>query len=571
MKEPLPADITFIRKLTGIIHTNLQNENFGVKELALESGISQKSLRRKLNAINKKPINQFIREVRLEEAMEMLQNEEITASEVSYKVGFGSPAYFSTCFNNYFGYPPGKVKNRDLVSQGQNTRIQATRESGKRIFSWRTYVFSPAGLILLAFLLGATGFLIYKYFNKSGLSDRLKSSDGRISIAVMPFQNSTNDTIWEMWQDVIQNEIITYLTNYEELQLKQSESISGLLKSQGIKNYASLTPSLAGTISKKLDANVFLYGNIIQAGQTLRVNARLINTKTKEAYKSFQIEGTAKEDFILQFIDSLSVQLKNYLLITVLGKKLLPDERRLISTKSPEAYRDYVYGLKAFLKKDYSLAVDYYSRALARDSNFTMAASDMSFSYAYLGRPDLQRKWNLWLYEKRNMMPPLQKIFVEFSHANIFGTPYEALKCLRRLQDYDEKGVNFHFLMGQQYLVLGQFNQAIVEFKKNLEALTEIDTKSIIDWDYTGLGLAYHKGGQYKNEKKLYKKASKYFLESSELIYRQAVLALTEGDTTASNRYIEKYSTIQKNNAVSESDIKAKLAEMYSEAGSQNK
>jgi tetratricopeptide (TPR) repeat protein/AraC-like DNA-binding protein len=494
----------------------------------------------------------------------MLQNEEITASEVSYKVGFGSPAYFNTCFNKYFGYPPGKVKKRD--PENLNTLTQVAPESQKRKYFRRAKVFSPAGLILLALLLGATGFLLYKYFKRSGLPDSLISADGRISIAVMPFQNRTNDTIWETWQDGIQGEIITYLTNYEELKLKQSELISGLLKSQGITNYASLTPSLASLISKKLDANVFLYGNIVRAGPTLRVNAQLINTKTKEIIKSFQIEGTAKEDFIFQFIDSLSVQLKNYLLITVLEKKLLPDERRLTSTKSPEAYRDYVKGLKAFLRRDFSGAIEFYSRALALDSNFTMAASDMSYAYAYLGRLDQQRKWSLWLYNKRNMMPPLQKIFVEFSHANIFGTPYEALTCLRRLQDYDDKGVNFHFLIGQQFLLLGQFNQAIVEFEKNLESLAEIDPKSIIDWDYTGLGLAYHKTGQYKNEKKLYKRTAKDFPESSDLIYRQAVLSLTEGDTTASNRYIEKYSTIQKNNAVSEADIATSLAEMYSEA-----
>jgi Tfp pilus assembly protein PilF len=117
---------------------------------------------------------------------------------------------------------------------------------------------------------------------------------------------------------------------------------------------------------------------------------------------------------------------------------------------------------------------------------------------------------------------------------------------------------------------LGQFNQAIVEFEKNLEILTNRDPKSITDWDYSGLGLAYHKAGQYKNEKKLYKRATKYFPESFQLIYRQAVLSITEGDTAGSNRYIEKYRSILKNNAISEADIITKLAEMYSETDFQN-
>jgi AraC-like DNA-binding protein/tetratricopeptide (TPR) repeat protein len=566
MAEPQTKNQVFIRKLTDIILANLSNENFGVKELAQESRMSQKSLRRKLYACSKKTVNQLIREVRLQKAFEILKNEETTASEVAYKVGFGSPAYFNTCFHKYFGYPPGKVVKNDVDNQDLN--IQAERGLGnrKRKSVLRTYILSVPGILLLALSLGAIGFLLYKNFHKSELTDSLISSGGRISIAVMPFQNRTNDTIWDIWQDGIQNGIITFLINYEELKLKQSESISGLLKSQGITTYASLTPTLAGKISKKLDANVFLYGNIIRAGSTLRVNAQLINTKTKEAYKSFQIEGTAKEEFIFQIIDSLSLQVKNFLLISVLEKELLPDERRITSTKSPEAYRYYVNGLKAFLRSDFSTAVDFYALALGRDSNFTMAASDMSYAYAYLGRLDQTRKWNLWLYEKRDIMPILQKIFVEYSYANNFGTPYEALKCLKQLQEYDEKGVNFHFLLGQQYLELGQFSQAIVEFEKNLEALTNMDPKSTIDWDYSRLGLVFHKAGQYNNEKKLYKRAAKYFPESSELIYRQAVLSLTEGDTAASNRYLEKYRSIQKNNAVSEADLTTNVAMMYSEA-----
>jgi transcriptional regulator GlxA family with amidase domain len=45
--------------------------------------------------------------------MEMLQNNIGTVSEVAFMTGFGSPAYFSKCFHEFFGYPPGKVKRED--------------------------------------------------------------------------------------------------------------------------------------------------------------------------------------------------------------------------------------------------------------------------------------------------------------------------------------------------------------------------------------------------------------------------------------------------------------------------
>ena len=82
--------------------------------------MSSFNLNRKLQVISRKTINQYIREVRLNRAMEMLQREPVTASEAGFKVGFGSPAYFSTCFSEYFGYPPGMVKKRGLNNSGEN-------------------------------------------------------------------------------------------------------------------------------------------------------------------------------------------------------------------------------------------------------------------------------------------------------------------------------------------------------------------------------------------------------------------------------------------------------------------
>jgi len=110
MAEPHSTDQVFIRKLTEIVLSNLEDKDFGVKELALKAGMPQYSLIRKLHAVNKKTITQFIREVRLEKAKEFLQHEDQTASEVAFAVGFASPAYFNKCFHEYFGYPPGAAK-----------------------------------------------------------------------------------------------------------------------------------------------------------------------------------------------------------------------------------------------------------------------------------------------------------------------------------------------------------------------------------------------------------------------------------------------------------------------------
>jgi AraC-like DNA-binding protein len=106
----ITEDNEFIDKLSKIIHDNLGDENFGVTEFINATGLNRNYLSRRIKSIKKITVNQFITEVRLEKAREFLIEGTCNATEVSYKVGFSSPSYFTRCFHEHFGYPPGDIK-----------------------------------------------------------------------------------------------------------------------------------------------------------------------------------------------------------------------------------------------------------------------------------------------------------------------------------------------------------------------------------------------------------------------------------------------------------------------------
>jgi tetratricopeptide (TPR) repeat protein len=407
--------------------------------------------------------------------------------------------------------------------------------------------------------------LLYpKIFNRDKLKD-IKDADGRISVAVMPFQNMTNDTIWNVWQDGIQNELITSLTNSEGLKVRQIESITGLIQSKGLINYASITPSVASTLSQKLGANIFIYGSIKQVGNTIRVNAQLIDSKTQDGLKSFQIDG--KTGNILQVTDSLSRLLQNFLIISKLKKDVFFDFQDYASTNSPEAYRYFTYGQKAFLKRDYPIARNWFLQALAIDSNFYSAMLLLPVAYAAQGLYDQANKQSLRAYQKRNQMPVQQKIFANWLYAAAFETHYERIKYLKQLLEFDDQVPLLYFQLGNDYSELYQYDNAIIEFEKAIEIYKKWDSKPMWVYNYIFLGIAYQKTGQYMKEKDLYKKAEQDFPEEYALIQRQAILSLTEGDMTSANRYIEKYVSNRKSNSWPEASISTGLAGIYSEAG----
>ena len=106
MNQPLSIDQVFLNRLNEIIKDNLQNEKFGVDDLSYEMCMSYSKIHRKLKSLVNKPVSQYIREVRLQHAMDMLLNNVATVSEIAYRVGFRDPAYFNNCFHEYYGYPP---------------------------------------------------------------------------------------------------------------------------------------------------------------------------------------------------------------------------------------------------------------------------------------------------------------------------------------------------------------------------------------------------------------------------------------------------------------------------------
>tara|TARA_R110000868_G_scaffold378658_6_gene644203 strand:- start:7312 stop:9894 length:2583 start_codon:yes stop_codon:yes gene_type:complete len=117
----------FISRATSIIEENLDNQQFGVSELAGAMNMSRSNLLRKVKKHTNLSASQFIRQVRLEIAMDLLKEESFTVSEISYKVGFGSNSYFIKCFREYYGYPPGEVGKRKVTDLDEGASLASQR------------------------------------------------------------------------------------------------------------------------------------------------------------------------------------------------------------------------------------------------------------------------------------------------------------------------------------------------------------------------------------------------------------------------------------------------------------
>jgi signal transduction histidine kinase/ligand-binding sensor domain-containing protein/AraC-like DNA-binding protein/AmiR/NasT family two-component response regulator len=104
-------DEKFMSKVSEVIEEHISDEDFSIEEFGSEVGMSRTQLHRKLKALTGKSASLYLRSVRLAKALIMIKANKGNISEISFNVGFSSPAYFTKCFRKEFGYPPSDLTN----------------------------------------------------------------------------------------------------------------------------------------------------------------------------------------------------------------------------------------------------------------------------------------------------------------------------------------------------------------------------------------------------------------------------------------------------------------------------
>ena len=97
------SDKIFIEKLTSIIKKNISNPDLDITFLLNEMGVSRSLLHLKLKGLVGCSSTEFIRAIRLKEAVKLISSGKCNISEAAYETGFSSPTYFTRRFREFYG------------------------------------------------------------------------------------------------------------------------------------------------------------------------------------------------------------------------------------------------------------------------------------------------------------------------------------------------------------------------------------------------------------------------------------------------------------------------------------
>lgn len=370
-------DSLFIQQLKHLILENLHNEQFGAGVLAAQYGISRSQLHRKLKKATGKSVTQFVKEIRLHKAYKMLINEEATVSEIAYKVGFGSPTYFNTCFKDLYGYPPGEAKFHKKPEIPETSKASFFDLKSKSLYFTITIFVLLASAIVYAFL---------SFDNKEIKNEKIANTG---SIAIFPFSNNSGDPDMEYFSDAMSDAVSSKLSEIHSLQTVIPSGTLKMYKSS-VRNYRSF--------AKKLDVNYLLMGSFDLKGNNILMKVNLIDGKTGKVlwFKNYQDSWKIEKIFNMQsaMVKDIAAQLHadSIELKTVQNNEL--------PTYNEEAYNNYIkadFLYNQSTKASFARAIPLYEKAIALDSTYTEAyiglANIWRFSGLFSGMYPEQYSW----------------------------------------------------------------------------------------------------------------------------------------------------------------------------------
>lgn len=357
-----PANDALLKKLLEKVRENLRNEHFSVEDLADKMSMSRSQLHRKLKQATGKSVNQFIREYRLQRSMELLKREDMNVSEIAYEVGFGSPSYFTSCFTEYYGYPPGEAKRK--LNEPTPADVSVRNERPKK-YNQNIYKIAVIGL---AFLVLVVVFLLYRPLASytGGVVDTFNTR----SIAVLPFKNLNMDQENKYFSEGVVEAINRHLFRIGDLRVISLTSTDRYRESD----------KSAQEIASELKVSNLLEGSIQRYENMVRIEVRLIDASTQGQVWSENYDRELKDIFKTQseIAEKVAIALK---------AKLSPQEEAKLNQKmtdNAEAYDLYlkgIYEFRTYTRNGIHRAIAFFNQAIAVDSNYAPAYSGLATSY----------------------------------------------------------------------------------------------------------------------------------------------------------------------------------------------
>jgi len=235
--------------------------------------------------------------------------------------------------------------------------------------------------IVAAALVIIFGIVLLQLYQNKAVFPVKEASAEKPSIAILPFENLSNDPEQEYFSDGLTDELIGDLAKISGI-LVISRNSAFTYKGKQVK---------IEQIARELDVRYVLEGSVQKSGDKVRIRAQLIDGKSDHHLWSESYDGVLNDIFDLQ--DKITGKI-----VSALAVKLFPSEQERVADKGTNnilAYEAFLKGREHYNKqtpKDLLNAIEYYKQAVKFDPNFSRAYAAIGYTYQIGSNMDWESK-----------------------------------------------------------------------------------------------------------------------------------------------------------------------------------
>ena len=324
--------------------------------------------------------------------------------------------------------------------------------------------------IMMLVLILAAGWYWTRFDGDDAVSQSIRQS----RIAILPFENKTNDPSLDMLGDMAADWIIQGLMNLDEVKVVSYQTIKDNIQ------YASVGSAGSGSdFAERTGAEKIVRGRIYKQDERLIVQTNITDAITGEMEIALpEIRGLASD------LQGLVDQLRNRMM-SKFALNTSNDYQPGLEANPPN-FEAFKYNNQAgyYFGADYPKCRELLSKAISMDSNYVWPYISMAFTY---GNEGLGGKVDSILNEVARRFPNLsfnEKNYVGFIRENLLGNRQAAYGHLKNAFEKDPKNFLNCYLTGLSALMLNRPEEAIGYFDNIDPAGIEISRPSSTWWHF---------------------------------------------------------------------------------------
>jgi serine/threonine protein kinase/tetratricopeptide (TPR) repeat protein len=317
--------------------------------------------------------------------------------------------------------------------------------------------------------IGAVFILVLAFFMlRSFISEEVLGS-APISVAVIPFENRTGDTQYDNLNIMIQDLLITKLSDSKYMYVSTRERMRDVIKQLDMIEEEIDSDSWFD-VCRFDGVEAVVIGSMSKAGDTFVTDVKVLDVESKQLIESASARGQGVASILNSQIDELGKRISRIVGLSDRKIEASPKSVREVTTTSMEAYHYFLRGRDAYENVHSTNAQKFLEMAVELDSTFAMAYRWLGSTYNIRGMLERGKEAYRKAYTYSKKATEKERLYIEAGYASVIeGDRDKRFRILKEIAEKYPKEKRVYYLLSGYYPRQKESQKRIEFIQKCLE------------------------------------------------------------------------------------------------------